>query len=88
LHPQYDKEQRKYEEENMENERLKEVQKQRRKGMKNNGISGGIYGMAFIGAAVYYIQHAATFWAGVLGFFKALFWPAVLMYKLLGFLKM
>ncbi|KFD41387.1 membrane protein [Peptococcaceae bacterium SCADC1_2_3] len=56
--------------------------------MKDNGFLGGIYGMAFIGAAFYYIQHAATFWAGVLGFFKALFWPAVLMYKLLEFLKM
>ena len=58
------------------------------KGMKDSGFLGGIYGMAFIGAAFYYIQHAATFWAGVLGFFKALFWPAVLMYKLLEFLKM
>ena len=58
------------------------------KGMKDGGFLGGIYGMAFIGAAVYYIQHAATFWTGVLGFFKALFWPAVLMYKLLELLKM
>lgn len=49
---------------------------------------GGIYGMAFIGAVVYYVQHAATLWAAVFGFFKALFWPAVLMYKLLEFLKM
>ncbi len=56
--------------------------------MKHNGIFGGIYGMAFIGAAIYFIQHAATFWHGVLGFFKALFWPAVLIYKLLEFLKM
>jgi hypothetical protein len=56
--------------------------------MNNNGISGGIYGLAFIGALVYYIQHAATFWLGVLGFFKALFWPAMLIYKLLEFLKM
>jgi hypothetical protein len=56
--------------------------------MRDNGMSGGIYGMAFIGALVFYIQQAATFWAGVLGFFKALFWPAVLMYKLLEYLKM
>ena len=56
--------------------------------MKDKGISGGIYGMAFIGGLVYYIQHAATFWAGVLGIFKALFWPAVLMYKVLELLKM
>jgi hypothetical protein len=54
----------------------------------NNGIMGTIYGMAFIGAAVYFIQHAATFWLGVLGFFKALFWPAFLMYKLLEYLHM
>jgi hypothetical protein len=61
------------------------------KKMKNNGgsgIAGGAYGMAFIGAAVYYIQHAATFWIGVLGFLKALVWPAFLIYKLLEFLKM
>lgn len=56
--------------------------------MKDSGFLGGIYGMAFIGAAVYYIQHATTFWAGVLGFFKALLWPATLMYRLLEFLKM
>ena len=56
--------------------------------MNNNGMIGGVYGMAFIGAAVYFIQHAATFWDGVLGFIKAIFWPAVLIYKLLEFLKM
>ena len=59
-----------------------------RKGMKNNGVSSGVYGLAFIGALVYYFQHAATFGAGVLGFFKALIWPALLIYKLLEFLKM
>jgi hypothetical protein len=56
--------------------------------MKNGGTLGTIYGMAFIGAAVYLIQHAATFGAGVLGFLKALFWPALLMYELLEHLKM
>ncbi len=56
--------------------------------MNNNGILGGVYGMALIGAAVYYIQHAATFWAAVLGIIKAIFWPGVLMYKLLELLKM
>ncbi len=56
--------------------------------MKDKGIFGGIYGMAFIGAAIYFIQNAATFWQGVFGFFKALFWPALLMYKLLQYLKM
>ena len=50
--------------------------------------SSAIYGMAFIGALIYFIQHANTFWDGLLGFGKALVWPAVLVYKLLEFLKM
>jgi len=55
---------------------------------RNGGACGGIYGAAFIGAAIYFIQHATTFWGGVWGFFKGLFWPAVLIYKLLEYLKM
>jgi len=47
-----------------------------------------VYGLGLVGAAVYFIQHAATFWLGVLGFLKALVWPALLIYKLLEFLKM
>jgi len=65
-----------------------ETDPSRRTGMRDNGLFGGIYGMAFLGALVYYMQQAATFWSGVLGFFKAVFWPAVLMYKLLEYLKM
>ncbi len=56
--------------------------------MKNGGSCGAIYGMAVIGAAVYWIQHATTFWGGVLGFGKALFWPAVVMYRLLALGKL
>lgn len=53
--------------------------------MKNihQGGSSAIYGLGFLGAAVYYIGHAATFWLGVLGFLKALVWPAFLVYELL-----
>ena len=58
------------------------------KRVKNNGVSGGVYGLAFVGALVYYLQHATSFWGGVLGIFKALIWPALLIYKLLEFLKM
>lgn len=60
----------------------------RNKGFHRDGIFGGIYGMAFLGGVVYYIQHATTFWGGVLGIFKAIFWPAVIMYKVLELLKM
>jgi hypothetical protein len=50
-------------------------------------VSGAVYGLGFIGAAVYFIGHAASFWDGVLGFLKALVWPAMLVYKLLDFFK-
>ena len=53
-----------------------------------SGPLGGIYGLAFIGAAVYYIQQADTFWIGVLGFLKAIVWPAMLIYKVFTLLKM
>jgi len=56
--------------------------------LDNNGVYGTLYGMGFIGAAVYFIQHAPSFIAGVIGFFKAIFWPAVLVYKVLEMLKM
>ena len=55
---------------------------------KHCGTSGCIYGMALIGAAVYYIQNADTFWMGVLGVLKAIVWPALLIYNLLGSLGM
>jgi hypothetical protein len=47
---------------------------------------GGIYGLGFIGAAVYYISTATGFWMGVLGVLKALVWPAFLVYSALKFL--
>ncbi|MGN6265695.1 MAG: hypothetical protein ACTHM5_08475 [Ginsengibacter sp.] len=62
--------------------------KKKKRTASANGASGGIYGLAFIGALIYFIQQATTFWMGVLGFFKALVWPAVLIYKVMEFLKM
>jgi len=62
-----------------------------RSGMKKHGGSGMVgfgYFMAFIGAAVYFIQQATSFGMGVLGFLKALVWPYFLIYNLLEFLKM
>ena len=44
--------------------------------------------LGFIGAAIYFISHAATFGAGVVGFLKAIVWPAFLVYQLLEYLKM
>lgn len=48
------------------------------------GSGGCIWFLGFIGALVFYIQAATGFWAGVLGVLKALVWPAILVYHLLG----
>jgi len=55
--------------------------------IRHSAGGGGIYGLGFIGAAVYYIGNAATFGAGVVGFLKAIVWPAFLVYGLMEFLK-
>lgn len=52
------------------------------------GGGGAVYGLGFIGAVVYYLQHAPTFWIGFLGFLKAIVWPAFIVYKLLELLRM
>jgi len=44
---------------------------------------GAVYGFGFIGAAIYFISQASTFWLGVLGFLKALVWPAILVFEAL-----
>jgi len=49
----------------------------------NESCGGIAYFLGVIGAAVYYISTAAGFWAGVLGFLKALVWPAFLVFELL-----
>ena len=48
------------------------------------GTSGTVYGLGLTGADVFYIQHATSFGAGVVGVLKAIVWPAMLVYKLLG----
>jgi hypothetical protein len=45
-----------------------------------------VYGLGFIGAAIYFIQMATTFGEGVVGILKAIVWPAILVYKVLQIL--
>lgn len=45
--------------------------------------SGMVWFLGALGAAVYFIQSAETFWQGVLGILKALVWPAYLVYHFL-----
>ena len=50
---------------------------------KKRGAGGAVYGLGFIGAAVYYIGHASSFGMGVLGFLEACVWPAMIVYRAL-----
>lgn len=52
-------------------------------GMSGKPCGGCAYGLGVVGAAVYYISVASSFWVGVLGVLKALVWPAFLVFELL-----
>ena len=45
---------------------------------KNYGSSSAVYGLGFIGAVIYFIGAATSFWMGVLGVLKAIVWPVFL----------
>jgi len=54
--------------------------------VKSHHASSAVYGLGLIGAAVYFIGTATSFGAGVIGFLKALVWPAFLIYEAFRFL--
>ena len=56
--------------------------------MKHKNASSAVYGLGFLGALVYYIQHATNLGMGILGVLKAIIWPAIFVYKFLEFLKL
>jgi hypothetical protein len=51
--------------------------------VQGNAPAGAVYGLGLVGAAVYFISTATGFWIGVLGFLKAIVWPAFLVYEAL-----
>jgi len=65
-----------------------EREKPRTKVVYREGTAGAIYGLGIFGAWFYFFSHVTTFWAGVLAFFKGIFWPAFMVYGLLGYLKL
>ncbi|MDD3774265.1 MAG: hypothetical protein PHW50_03245 [Patescibacteria group bacterium] len=67
---------------------MKNSTERQRGGAGMNGLLGGTYGLFFLGALVYYLQQATTFWMGILGILKALVWPAMLLFKVFTLLQM
>tara|TARA_Y100000310_G_scaffold342852_1_gene447883 strand:+ start:5760 stop:5978 length:219 start_codon:yes stop_codon:yes gene_type:complete len=67
----------------MTKKRVSKTSKVKEKCSSTCHSSGCGYFLGFIGAVIYYISTADSFWMGVLGFLKALVWPAVLVFELL-----
>jgi hypothetical protein len=65
-----------------------EQKHQKSKAAYRGGASDAVYGFGLIGAWVYYLAHATTFWMGVLGILKGIAWPAMLVYELMKYLNM
>jgi len=57
-----------------------------KKTIQNNAPASAVYGMGFIGAAIWFIGQATTFGMGVLGLLKAIVWPAFLVYQAFQYL--
>lgn len=56
--------------------------------MKSRAGEGAIYGIGVLGALVYFLQHATTLLSGIIGISKAIFWPGVIVFKVLEMLKL
>jgi hypothetical protein len=56
--------------------------------VNNNGAFGGVYFLAFIGAAIYYIQQDGSLGGWLIGLLKAAVWPAFIMYEVLKLLQL
>jgi len=52
------------------------------------GSSGALYGMGVIGALFYFLKGTNTFALVIIGIGKAIFWPAILLFKVLTLLQM
>ncbi|KKR05786.1 MAG: hypothetical protein UT34_C0002G0293 [candidate division WS6 bacterium GW2011_GWF2_39_15] len=48
--------------------------------------NNAVYGLGFIGATVYFLSTATSFWIGLFGILKAMVWPAFLVYEMFKFL--
>ncbi|MFH1523638.1 MAG: hypothetical protein ABIF04_01625 [Chloroflexota bacterium] len=69
-------------------EKSNEQEIRKPKTVYKGSASQAVYGLGMIGAWVYFIGHATTFWLGVLGFLKGIVWPALLVFEALKVLNM
>ena len=67
---------------------MADEQNKKNKMSGNMGGGSAVYCMGLIGALVYYIQNADTIGQGLIGVFKAILWPAFVVYKSLPLLNL
>lgn len=65
-----------------------EEKQQKTRVVYQRGASEAVYGLGLIGAWVYYLTTATSFWMGALGILKGIFWPAMMVYETLKYLGM
>ena len=53
---------------------------------QSNAQNNAVYGLGLLGAAIYYISTATSFWMGVIGVLKAIVWPAFLVFEILKYI--
>lgn len=56
--------------------------------MKCNAGGGAIYGIGIFGALIYFLQHASSTTMVFMGIVKAIFWPALIVYKVLEIMNL
>lgn len=55
-------------------------------GRNNHGCGNAVYGLGVIGAMFYFLQGTTSIVAVFIAIGKSIFWPAILMFKLLTYL--
>lgn len=55
--------------------------------VNKGGPAGGIYFLAFIGAAIYFVSISEGFWGFIWAVLKAMVWPAFLVNRLFDLLN-
>jgi len=53
----------------------------------NSGVGGALYFVGFLGAVIYFFQQGNNLSEYIIGFVKAIFWPAFMVYELFKFLQ-
>lgn len=54
--------------------------------VSDHGPMGYVLFVAYIGAAVYFVQQSSGFWGFILALLKAAVWPAYVLHNVLGLL--